>query len=132
VRKVFISLLAAFAILFAISWIAPFVHPPRPSPMARIAEAQTEVDSIGKGIEMFKADTGHLPSRENVVLELLQRPQGETHWQGPYLNKMPTDPWGHDYVCRFPGKQNPNSFDLFSVGPDGRAGTDDDIVNWKK
>ena len=32
----------------------------------------------------------------------------------------------------FPGKHNPNGFDLFSVGPDGKAGTDDDIGNWTK
>ena len=32
----------------------------------------------------------------------------------------------------FPGKHNANSYDLLSVGPDGKEGTDDDIGNWTK
>jgi general secretion pathway protein G len=30
-----------------------------------------------------------------------------------------------------PGKHNPDTFDVWSVGPDGQDGTDDDIGNWE-
>ena len=40
------------------------------------------------------------------------------------------DPWGNDYIYEFPGKHNSSSFDLLSMGPDGRSGTEDDITNW--
>jgi general secretion pathway protein G len=43
---------------------------------------------------------------------------------------MPKDPWGSAYVYYFPGKHNPNAYDLFSVGPDFKEGTQDDIGNW--
>ena len=33
------------------------------------------------------------------------------------------------YDC--PGKHNPDSYDLSSAGPDGIAGTEDDIASWK-
>jgi hypothetical protein len=39
---------------------------------------------------------------------------------------------GHKYFYECPGKHNPDSYDLFSAGPDGRIGTDDDIGNWTK
>jgi len=29
-----------------------------------------------------------------------------------------------------PGRQNPQSYDLFSKGPDSVEGTNDDITNW--
>jgi len=32
-------------------------------------------------------------------------------------------------ICQFPGKQNPTAHDLRSAGPEGRIGTEDDIVN---
>jgi general secretion pathway protein G len=30
-----------------------------------------------------------------------------------------------------PGKHNTDSFDVWSVGPDGQDGTEDDIGNWQ-
>ncbi len=40
--------------------------------------------------------------------------------------KINNDPWGAPYVYR---KVNNREFELFSVGPDGQEGTDDDIRN---
>jgi len=37
-----------------------------------------------------------------------------------------------DYIYASPGRFNPQSFDLSSVGPDGRVGGGDDICNWKQ
>ena len=36
------------------------------------------------------------------------------------------------YIYECPGKNNPNGYDLSSMGPDGRAGGDDDITNWQQ
>ena len=36
------------------------------------------------------------------------------------------DPWGTTYQFRNPGKKNTN-YDVFSMGPDGKEGTEDDI-----
>jgi general secretion pathway protein G len=45
------------------------------------------------------------------------------------LEKVPEDPWGMPYQYRNPGVKNPNSFDLFSWGPD-RKESEDDLGNW--
>ncbi len=47
-----------------------------------------------------------------------------------YLREMNRDPWGHPYVYILPGQHYPESFDLFSVGPDGQQGTADDVAPW--
>ena len=53
-------------------------------------------------------------------------------WHGPYLDrKSPVDPWDNDYKFAAPGKHNTDSFDIWSIGPDGQDGTDDDIGNWE-
>ncbi len=87
---------------------------------------------IQSALDAFKADTGSYPKGSNGLLELVQQPAGATNWRGPYLDKLPNDPWGHKYIYEYPGQHNTNGFDLFSAGPDGKAGTDDDIVNWTK
>jgi general secretion pathway protein G len=52
-------------------------------------------------------------------------------WHGPYLdtNYPRKDPWGRPYVYECPGKHNPESFDLYSLGPNGKGG-DEAIGNW--
>jgi len=87
---------------------------------------------IKPALAAFKVDTGFFPKGSNGMLELLQQPTGATNWHGPYLEKLPVDPWGNKYFYEYPGKHNPNGYDLFSAGPDGKPGTDDDIVNWTK
>ena len=77
-------------------------------------------------------DTGHYPKGSNGLLELVQQPVGATNWHGPYYQpQMLVDQWGHKYIYEYPGKHNTNGYDLFSAGPDGKTGTDDDIGNWE-
>lgn len=85
---------------------------------------------IKSALDELKVDTGSYPKGCNGLLELVQQPAGATNWRGPYLDKLPVDPWGHKYIYEYPGKHNTNGFDLFSTGPDGKPGTDDDIGNW--
>jgi general secretion pathway protein G len=85
---------------------------------------------IKSALDAFKVDTGAYPKGSNSLVELVQQPIGATNWRGPYLDKLPVDWWGHNYIYEYPGKHNPNGYDLFSAGPDGKPGTDDDIGNW--
>ena len=64
--------------------------------------------------------------------DLVAAPSNAKNWHGPYLDKIPSDPWGNNYNYYFPGKHNSTSYDLVSVGPDAKEGTDDDVGNWTK
>ena len=46
-------------------------------------------------------------------------------WDGPYAKKdIPADPWGQAYQYEVNG----SSYKLYSAGPNGAAGDDDDVV----
>jgi general secretion pathway protein G len=84
-------------------------------------------------LDAFEVDTGQYPKGKNGLNDLVVAPRDVQGWKGPYMkNEIPKDPWGNDYVYEFPGKRNPSSYDLMSLGPDGRSGTDDDITNWSQ
>ena len=88
---------------------------------------------IMQSIELFKFNTGVFP--ENLK-ELIDRPSNDAiakKWTGPYLKDVSglKDPWDHDYNYNPKGHKNEGGVDLWSVGPDGQDGTDDDIGNWK-
>jgi len=75
-------------------------------------------------------DTGAYPRN---LSDLVQLPRDTQNWKGPYLQgDIPLDPWQHPYVYVFPGKHMTAGFDLYSLGFDGREGTEDDITNWQQ
>ncbi len=47
-----------------------------------------------------------------------------------YLRELNTDPWRNPYVYIKPGEHHTDSYDIFSMGPDGVRGTEDDVAPW--
>lgn len=91
--------------------------------------------SLTAAIDLFKMNVGRYPKN---LKELTEEPKEEAaaeKWQGPYVKTDPSgsikDPWGRDIRYRLPGQHNAEQYDVWSVGPDGRDGTEDDIGNWK-
>jgi len=94
---------------------------------ARQTSANADVTGgISTALNLYEVDNGVFPKS---LQDLIQQPADARNWRGPYITKLPPDAWGHPYIYYYPGKQNPKSFDLLSVGPDGTEGTDDDIRN---
>jgi general secretion pathway protein G len=99
---------------------------------ARVTAAQSQIATFSTALDLFEVDNGYYPRGKDGLQDLVQRPRDAQSWNGPYLkNEIPLDPWGNAYIYESPGKNNPGSYDLMSMGPDARAGTDDDITNWK-
>ncbi len=98
------------------------------SEQARVAAAQADVSAnISTALKLYELDNGGYPRSLN---ELFNKPGSALNWNGPYLEKAPIDPWGRKYKYKSPGTHRSQSYDLFSVGKDGREGSDDDVVNW--
>jgi len=97
-------------------------------PVNQFLRAQIRI--FRTALASFEIDNGLYPQGRNGLLELMQRPANARAWHGPYLEALPKDPWGHDYLYECPGRHNPDSYDLLSPRPDGLLGTDDDITNW--
>ena len=89
--------------------------------------AKIQIAEFEQVLEAYKYDNGSYPTNEQGLQELLT-----DNGKGPYLKKaLPFDPWGHPYHYCNPGTHNPDSYDLWSNGPDGTTGTEDDVINWK-
>lgn len=95
--------------------------------------AKSQVGMFKSPLDMYQLDLGQYPST-SAGLSALRRAAGDAQdskWAGPYLEKeVPLDPWGRQYQYANPGKHNTDSYDLWSLGPDGAEGTDDDVGNW--
>ena len=98
----------------------------RPAALAAAAPLALE-----KALDQYRLDTGHYPTTELGLVVLVNRPQNEPKWNGPYLRKdVPLDPWGKAYVYKQPGERG--DYDILSFGKDGQpggAGENADITN---
>jgi general secretion pathway protein G len=97
---------------------------------ARITAATTQISSFSTALDAFEVDNGYYPKGRNGLQDLVTQPRDAQNWKGPYLKEIPLDPWKEEYIYECPGKNNPSSYDLMSMGPDHKTGGDDDITNW--
>ena len=93
---------------------------------AKVTTAQTQMALVGTALDSYRLDTGDYPTTEQGLQALRVRPTREpvsANWKGPYLRKeIPADPWGRPYQYRSPGSRNATSYDLATLGRDGKEG----------
>lgn len=83
--------------------------------------AANQIDALSKAIDTYRLDLGRFPRQEEGLQVLVERPEGEPRWNGPYMRgAIPPDPWGNPYVYRIPGVGS--DYDVISYGRDGRSG----------
>ena len=93
------------------------------------------VNTVGRQIELFYADLNRYPE-EDGLKELRKKPEDEKEakkWNGPYLEKMPVDPWGENLKyekIELSQDDTGKPYHVWSTGPDKEDGTEDDIKNW--
>jgi len=90
--------------------------------------SRAQAYEIAKSLDMFRVQYGHYPTN-GEGLEVLVNPPGNGK---PIMEKIPKDPWNHDYQYIIPGTHNPNKFDVKSFGTDGQEGGGDDVGNWEE
>ena len=79
----------------------------------------------------YRIDTGSYPSTEAGLEALLVAPSAvSSKWRGPYIEKLPEDPWGQPYQYTYPGTKNSDGYDLWSKGPNPESEADN-IGNWQ-
>lgn len=88
---------------------------------ARVTAAQTDIQTIGQALEMYRLHNSHYPSTDQGLEALVSKPPGNPepkNWRGPYLQKTPKDPWENAYGYINDGGQP----EVISYGADGREG----------
>jgi general secretion pathway protein G len=115
-----------------------------PREHARATSMVTQLASFKTALDAFQVDCGRLPTTEKGLQALLTNPPDHpvAGWHGPYLDSLPKDKWGHEYVYTCPGTVVTNAdgtlatnrFDIYSLGPDGISHTGgddpDDFAPW--
>lgn len=142
-RKGF-TLIEVLLVVMILAMLAAFVVPNLmgASDKAKKGLASAAVGSNGalSGVlDQFRLEVGRYPTTDEGLSALVTKPTGldevaATKWGGPYI-KDPAglnDPWGHLYGYKCPGDVNQQGYDLWSNGPDGQPGTEDDICNWTR
>jgi general secretion pathway protein G len=101
---------------------------------ARITAARTQIVGFKTALGSYKLDTGVFPTTEQGLAALRVKPADVNQWNGPYMDQdIPKDPWGHDYVYKYPGEHGDEP-DIICLGGDGQPGGEGlnaDIVSWK-
>lgn len=133
------TLIELLVVIAVISVLAAIVLPEvfRNLSDANAGAARTQIELLGTALDSYRLDNHAYPTTEQGLPALRTEPTtGERppRWRGPYLRKaVPDDPWGRPYLYLSPGRQNPQGYDLYSLGRDGREGgegEDADITSW--
>ncbi|NMP30429.1 type II secretion system major pseudopilin GspG [Thalassotalea sp. M1531] len=99
---------------------------------ANVQKAVSDVTALETSLSMYKMDNYNYPSTEQgleaLVSETDIEPLPRRFPEEGYIKRLPNDPWGNEYQLLNPGENG--KVDIFSMGPDGEAGTEDDIGNW--
>ncbi|MCB1045260.1 MAG: type II secretion system major pseudopilin GspG [Acidobacteria bacterium] len=63
-------------------------------PVAKQKVALQDLRTLEQAIALYRMDTGSIPPE---LADLVNAPQEKGDWNGPYLPRMPVDPWGSPY-----------------------------------
>ncbi|MEN3028102.1 MAG: type II secretion system major pseudopilin GspG [Aquificaceae bacterium] len=98
---------------------------------AKVEATRVQLKAVKDALEQYKLDNGFYPSTEQGLRALVERPTTPPvpqRWR-QYMDKLPKDAWDRDLIYMSPGVNR--AFELRSMGPDGKEGTEDDIDVWK-
>lgn len=85
---------------------------------AKPTQAKSDMNALLSALELYKINNNRYPTTQEGIAAVMPKNSSKVKRQ---------DPWGRDYIYRFPGKANPSEPEIISLGGDGQEGTDDDI-----
>ena len=136
-RKKGFTLIELMIVVIIIAALAAMIVPRLSgrAEQAKVAVAKSDINAnMATALKLYQLDNGNFPTTEQGLDALIAKSGSEpapSNWNGPYLEKNPIDPWSNPYKYKSPGANNKGTYDLYSMGPDGIEGTEDDITNWK-
>jgi general secretion pathway protein G len=131
------TLIEIMVVVVIIGLLAAIVAPNviRQLDRATVTRAQTDIRTINSTLKQFRMDHYRYPTEQEglgiltgvapAISEIDERKLVE------YLDDLPKDPWGAQYLYRYPGEHD--EYDIFTYGADGKEGGEDinaDIGNW--
>lgn len=95
---------------------------------AKVQATKVQMSSIAQAMKLYRLQQGKYPSSSEGLKALVNPGSSGKR----YMDSLPKDAWGHEFVYLSPGVHG--DFDVLSYGADGKpggAGYDADIGNWE-
>lgn len=86
--------------------------------------ARTEIQNLKNHLESYKLEVGSYPQQLNALHEQPSDLADPTKWLQLRKEPVGPDPWNHEYEYTLNG----DDYEIRSLGPDGKSGTEDDIT----
>lgn len=131
------SLIEILVVVVIIGILAAFVMPKlfdEPGKAMQV-RAKADIQAMSTSLHMYRLHNFSYPSTNQGLDALVSQPSGlpeAKNWKaGGYIDRIPKDPWGREYVYLSPGQRG--DFDLYTLGADGQPGGEGenaDVANW--
>ena len=100
---------------------------------AKMKVAKSDIQAnLATALRLYELDNGMFPTTAQGLAALRTKPTSHPtpqNWNGPYVERDASDPWGNPYVYVSPGEHR-SDYDLSSKGKD-ESSDKDDITNWQ-
>ena len=125
-----IEVLLVLVILVVLASLAVVAYGPIQR-RANINAAKSQIGLFATPLQTYQLTVGSFPTTAQGLSALRAPPAdlpNPQKWDGPYLGSdVPLDPWGNAYQYVSPGSHNPDSYDVWTTGPDGS-----ELGNWSQ
>jgi len=123
------TLLEIMIVVTIIGILAAFVAPRfmDQAEEAKVQATKAQIESIAQALKLYRLQNNRYPTSGEGLNALVGGAGGKR-----YMDKIPKDGWGHDFVYLSPGVHG--DFDILSYGADGKSGGADfdaDIGSWE-
>lgn len=101
---------------------------------AESGKARSDIQSFRASLIRYKTMAGTYPTSGQGLEALVNRPSDgpkPRSWKKLLQEGALTDPWAQPYQYRYPSTKSDDPYDIYSMGPDMKDGTEDDIGNWE-
>lgn len=104
---------------------------------ARVTTTKSNIASVSGALEQYALAIGDYPSEQQGLIALVEKPNNlnnaARYPAGGFINRLPQDAWGRDFIFKRPGEKSGRGYDLYSLGADSEEGGEAlnaDIGNW--
>lgn len=105
---------------------------------SKVDVAKIQLDNVKSGLKLYYTAFGKYPTEDEGlealwskdVIEIEDEALVEQKWYQFLEKPVKKDPWDNEWQYTDQSEHGAQ-YDLWSYGPDGEDGTDDDIVSWE-
>jgi general secretion pathway protein G len=87
---------------------------------AQVRAAKGDIMTYGNAVDLYALD--HNDKFPSSLEDLVK---GDRH----YVREIKNDPWGNAYIYKPPTSVEKGDYKIFSAGPDGAPGNEDDVTS---